>query len=373
MRVGRNAIAMLLIMAASGAMAQDRPQDRQPITNYWRHILDVIDEQKARQEQLEGTENMVNPPPREYVFDAFAHLSTHDLMRAVKEGIEAAQRETFRKPDAVVKQAIQQNILSALEYYPIVAQDRKDFNPLLYAIENSLDHPQLRLFIIRRLVPGETAPSLFTTYLQQQVAEDPGEIRGALGKITQRPSEDPEVFLAATDALFAIYKDEYQARLNQIEAVHALAGDQPPALALLQDGAMNGLPDEAKIKVAEQGVAFNDLVDRMKAILDPFAGYPPGNRIAARKVLERIYNEIPLENRSQIKATLDQYPEEELKKPLDRLQLVPAVPTQNIAGPDQPLKPYDPNDPSTWPVVEGEANAEMFAPPPGTKLPPTRR
>jgi hypothetical protein len=371
MGLGRNVAALAMIAIAVPAFAQDRPQDRTPITNYWRHILEIMDEQKVREEQLRGTENMINPPPKEYPFDAFAHLSARDLMRAVQEGIDAAKRENFRKPEAVVDQAIQQNILTALEYYPIVARDRNDFNPLMYALENSLENKSLRLFLIRRLTPGTVARSLFTDYLQERVAEDPGEVRRALGKITQRPSEDAAVFQAAMETLYSMYKNDLEGQLQQIEPVAALATDQTLTQALLAEGAMKSLPDDARIKVAQLGVVFNDLVKRMEAIIDPFAGFPPANRLAARSVLERIYNEIPLENRAQIRAVLDQYPEEDLKKPLDRLQL--PKPIQPTAESQEALKPYDPNDPSTWPVIEGKANAEMFAPPPGTKLPPTRK
>lgn len=345
--------ALFAGIPAAAARAEEKAE-RRVITNYWRHINELVEEERAKRARARTMDHVTNAPPRRYVFEAFEEFKPREIMRAVNEGIEAARRANFGQPDEVVLAAQIANVMFALEYYPLVARDPRDFATLFHAMENPLENPALRLFLLDCVAPGIAPDSLFTRYFQDRIGENPEEVRKMLDRILGRPHDTPRAVARALEISYALTKQDFTAKLGEIEGAAQFAADQGAALSpeflLAHSGAM---PEDLRIAVSEAATVFNELLSRIQAILDPFGPFVPEVRHAARGVLERMHDELPLENRRRLAQLLEAHPAESLdapppEAPQTRGAVLPGVPDlAEIPG-------FDPDDPATFPLVVEE-------------------
>ena len=67
----------------SGAPVRRPGEPPEVITDYWRHINDILAGEAARRDRYDRAPAGKYPPPRSFAFDSFQHLKASDLMRAV--------------------------------------------------------------------------------------------------------------------------------------------------------------------------------------------------------------------------------------------------------------------------------------------------
>lgn len=321
--------ALILAFAAAAAVAQPpagpafppqppaaRPVPKDPgvpddegkiIMNYWVHINDLLKDDSLRRNTMTVRPGGQYVARKSYPFEGFGHLRAKDLLRAAREGIEAARTATWGKSQAEVERQITKNLIAAFEYYPLLAQDDSDITPLLHAIEDSRSEEMLRLFLLERCAPGMVNPSLFSTYLQESLARDPAPIRLALKNIVASAVESPRVLHVAIAALYDFYYYEYSKFLAKDPAVAAYAQKEAipvtPAILLRADAPqLSGDVARLNRDYLEQ---WEEVARFLSEYFRPGTTRTPEVRDQARKYLERIYLEIPFDNRDAVKGFLD--------------------------------------------------------------------
>jgi len=278
------------------------------ILNYWTHLNEILQSEQARRR----TRTM--RPTGEFIvrigfpFDNLAHLRAKHLLRAANEGAAAARTAAWGRPEAEARGAAYVNIATALEYYPLLAAGDDDFMPLLYLMGNDREDPVLRLFLISRTVPGLAPPSLFSRYFQEQIGRmDPFKFREYLAKPASHPLEDPEVQVVAIQALYAFNVNNYTAILRRDPKIAAWARGvrEPvtPSILLREDAP--ALSGDTAYLAADMNSHFASMARDLANHLKPGSNRPPAVRAVAREYLQRIYDEIPLEDRAAVKALLD--------------------------------------------------------------------
>lgn len=277
------------------------------IMNYWVHINDLLKDDSLRRNTMTVRPGGKYVARKSYPFEGFGHLRAKDLLRAAREGIEAARTATWGKSQAEVERQITKNLITAFEYYPLLAQDDSDIAPLLHAIEDSRSEEMLRLFLLERCAPGLVSPSLFSTYLQETLARDPAPIRLALKNVIASAVESPRVLRIAIEALYAFYYYEYGKFLGKDPAVAAYAEKEgipvTPAILLRADAPqLSGDVARLNSDYLEQ---WTEIARSLAEYFRPGTTRTPEVQGQARRCLERIYLEIPFDNRDAIKGFLD--------------------------------------------------------------------
>ncbi len=277
------------------------------ILNYWTHLNDILSNETFRRNTTSVRPSGRYLPRKVYPFENVQHLRARDLMRAVQEGINAARTASWGKPAEEVQRQIRQNIVTALEYYPLVAQDERELKPLYYAMADVNGEVELRMFLLRSSMPGASRPSLFGLYLREALAHNTGETRKYLKTIVDHVTENPQVQRTAIEAYFYYMELAYTQVLKTDPAVAAFAADRGQAfrpVMLMEAGAPQPSGSVAQL-LKDYDAQWFDFALTLSGYAQPGSNRPIEVREASRACLERIYREMPLSNRDVIKELLD--------------------------------------------------------------------
>ncbi|HNR33430.1 MAG TPA: hypothetical protein PKI11_21245 [Candidatus Hydrogenedentes bacterium] len=277
------------------------------ILNYWTHLNEILQNESLRRSVLTARPGGRYVPRKMYPFENIQHLRGRDLLRAVREGIAEARAATWGKSPEEVTLQIRRNIVTALEYYPLIAVDDRDLKPLLYALAEPNEEDELRLYLLRCSVPGTMRPSLFALYFQDALAHNSEELRKYLGGIVEHAAEKPRVQCAAIEAYFHFLTRAYAHVLKKDSAVAAFAEARGEVLrpeVLFAEGAPQPKGDVGRL-LRDHDAQWLGFARTLAGYADANSGRAPELRETARAYLERIYAELPLSNRDDVKALLD--------------------------------------------------------------------
>lgn len=281
--------------------------DKTVIMNYWVHINDLLRDESLRRNTMTARPGGKYVVRKSYPFEGFGHLRARDLLRAAREGIEAARTATWGKAQAEVEREITKNLITAFEYYPLLVQDDDDLKTLVHSIEDPRGDEMLRLFLLERCAPGMTNPSLFSDYLQESLARDPTPLRLALKNVISGSVEKPRILRVAIESLYSFFYYEYGRFLATDPGLAAYAQQRnlpvTPALLLEPDApALSG--DVARLNPDYIG-QWTEIARTLANCIRPGTTRTPEVQAQARKYLEQIYSIIPINNREAVKEILD--------------------------------------------------------------------
>lgn len=199
----------------------------------------------------------------------------------------------------------EQNLTLCLEYYSVVSKGPEDAYALLMTIENQNLPLGLRVFLLRRLLPGRVAPSLFNSWWLEQTSGPklrPQVLKSLTGMATQS-ADDPNLLLLAMDTLFELrYRDLVQA--IQKEALYlqyfAQQGLEPSPQALLAPGA----PKLTGQRKSAMDRRLGEFGESAAAIATQLKARNAAVREKARTLVERVVSEVPLSNSEDLRKAL---------------------------------------------------------------------
>ena len=207
------------------------------------------------------------------------------------------------------------NVNLALEYYPMLVSNDADFKTLLNPIQDMGADPMLRIYLIERVAPGTASRSLLADYLQDNVRQERLEVKRILARICGDPIERTDVQTAAFDAWHALLMDEYLETMKKDGAIREYtqkSGKPITPKLLLEPGDFVPGPD-TMATFERLGTGFQDFITVLGKHFEPSAGRPLEVKLAARRHIERVYNEIYMKDRDTARQLLDQYTEDVLK------------------------------------------------------------
>lgn len=290
----------------TGAPPTMRSPQQRIITNYWRHLNDILSAEAAKSPRDERRMNVRHPPPRGFPFDALQHLTCPDLLRAATEGIREARRGGAGKSPEEIDLQVAVNVATALEYYPLLAAYEEDLIPLFHLIENVATDPVMRIFLIRRCVAGFAPPSLFSLYLQDGVQRNRQECRRFLLKLATDPLENPAVQIAAMEVCYAFLYEEFcEVLAKDVAAIEWAAARNVPVTPLILKAEDGPKPASiTQVGLDRIGLYMQDFAAGLVRLLEPGANRPPEIHEAVRALARRMDQEFPLKDPSVIQHTL---------------------------------------------------------------------
>ena len=307
-------IAILLLFLGS-ATAQTNPAARPPlITDYWQHLNQLLTTGTSREQWRPSTTVSRRPPQRAYRFDALNHLKAQDLLRAAREGVRYAQLAGRDEPVDALERRIEENVQTALEYYPLFVNQDRDYDRLLYLIARESEEPAFRLFLIRRCAPGLANPSLFSDYFIEEGRRNRDKLRKTLLTVADRLFEYPDVLEATMGALYEITCGEYIAAFQSDPNVIALTKErgQPVAPVSLLSSEAPVISAETKAELDRLEWPVREYMDVLSKNIHPDIQRSSEVKLMTRRFLERMHEEIPVSFRDEIRIILEVLPAPEI-------------------------------------------------------------
>ena len=250
---------------------------------YWQMVEDVVKQIESQPARPLSINDALRTPGQEYPFESFRHLRTIDLLRAAREGAEVArQQEALGISQAEVDQIVLKNIVTALEYMPLIIKENVDSTPvastalhaavslpskgdmdhILIAIKDRDNDPILRRFLLERSVPGLAPPSLLTMSLPMYFQSRDIEFRDTLCAIASHPGEDPALQVDAIDVFMKYILDQYEAVFKSDPKIKALLeSGQSVSYTSATDPDALGLSSETVTGLRRFGSRMNEFAE----------------------------------------------------------------------------------------------------------------
>lgn len=303
-------LSMALMMCAGGGARAGlpEPEEQKIITNYWRHLVTVLETEKSKPIKPPKME-VRYPPPKHYPFAALSHLDADDLIRAAQEGAKYARKRNRSRPEEEVARRVRANMRVAFEYYPVLAVDDEDKKNLLLAMERETEDPVLRVYLIESAF-GDVPRSQFATYMREVVKEYRDDVRSLLTRIITVAHEPAEVQMAAMEARYRQAYGLFQAILRRDPNV--THWEQETGETALPE-MMRAEPPPFELEKSTRSVLQRRAgeFDRIVAdISKNFQRRAPEALPVKRKgleVIQRIVDVIPLQNPGAAQKLLDEY------------------------------------------------------------------
>lgn len=250
---------------------------------YWQMVEDVVKQIESQPARPLSINDALRTPGQEYPFESFRHLRTIDLLRAAREGAEVArQQEALGKSQAEVDQLVLKNIVTALEYMPLIIKENVDSTPapssalhandslpskgdmddVLIVIKDRNNDPVLRRFLLERSVPGLAQPSLLTISLPMYFKSRDMEFRDILCAVASHPGEDPVLQICAIDVFMKYVLDQYEAVFKSDPKIKALLeSGQSVSYTSATDPDSLGLSSETVTGLRRFGSRMNEFAE----------------------------------------------------------------------------------------------------------------
>jgi hypothetical protein len=295
----------------TGAPSRPFPPDEKKITNYWKHIDEILRQEMARRAQERVNAASKFPPPRDFVFDSLEHLKAADLLRATNEAARAARRTPNLKPE-IANQAVEGNITRTLEYYPLLFTSDEDVSMLSQYVGDLSRDPVLRQFLIRRSATGLAPKSLFGDFFQDRIRRSHEDYEKTLLNIIGNFNDQAAIQVSAMEALYLLVRSEYQQYLAKDAAIAAMrAVGKPITPRTIAEANPPGLTPETQAALGRATATLQACANNLMLYFDPDKKFAPEARLAARRYLERITADIILKDEEAVKEALAAHPESE--------------------------------------------------------------
>jgi len=300
-------VSALLIATLAGiprAPLSPDPNYEKTIANYFVYVRESVQAAIAESSRPK-TEGL----PRTFPFEAIRQLRAEELLRGAFEGVRDARLRYARRSKEEADRYVTANVQLCLEYYPLVARGEEDLKRILRVVEDLNLDSTYRLFVLRRCVPDLAPRSLLSDYLVDGVRKLPQEMKRILSGLVESKLEDGPVQATAIEVLYRVSYEYYLKRFQKDPNVLALAKtrEAPVTPRILIESKEVQL--SRMTAMALQGITgqFADLANLCATHLDPSSNRPPEVKQAALGIIERVYNEIPVQDRAAVKALLDKY------------------------------------------------------------------
>ena len=307
--------AVLLILAAvwlfagSGARGQaPGPEEQKIITNYWRHVLMLIQTQEAKPIRPPKME-LRYPPPKHYPFAALSHLDADDLVRAAQEGAKYARKRNKRKPADEVARQVRANVRVAFEYYPVLAVSDKDKENLLRAMERETEDPVLRTYVLESAF-GHVPQSQFAAYAQEVADEYHHEVSKLLTRIIMVAHEPPQVQVAAMEARYTQAYRAYQEILRRDpDVVHweQETGKTATPEMMVAEAPPFDLQRSTRLVLKRRSAEFDRLIADISTNFERRAPEALPVKQKGYEIIQRIVETGPLQNPDRAQALLEEH------------------------------------------------------------------
>jgi len=309
-----HALLNLLLLAAPppGVEVEYNQFGELAIPNYWRHIKEIYRALEEREKPPNQQVESRYPPPREFAFDAVSHLEMKHLLRACEESIAEVELKRRNEPERVQHAAIEENLHRCLEFAPMVAKGPETLDLLITTMKDANDPPALRLYLLRRVLPGFAPPCLMGAYLQDAFRYERDDLAQALADTAAGELEDPEVQALAIELLYQVHLDALNDAIAQDRPMARYADEKgvPADIALLDDPKAPKPGRRAEQLMKNPINALSALPDLVGDHLDPASRKTPEVREQSRKVLNWVRKNAPVnsETKNRIYELLKTYP-----------------------------------------------------------------
>lgn len=208
-------ICMSIALLLSGAiMADGTAQARYARTVNWTRVDQALLKAEQAPPPEKGSIRKITLP-----FEHLRNMTSTHLIRAAEEGIYVAQIQMKGRPQIMVERQIDVNIARALSGYPYVAPGEDGFNAILDLLKGNTTAEPVRIYILKRVVPGLAPIDSFSLYLQDQVQSHQDILRDILGKLTTTTIEESGIKIQAMNTLYQSFYTELITLLHSDTAV----------------------------------------------------------------------------------------------------------------------------------------------------------
>lgn len=209
--------ACILALFQGGAAA---PRTRFP---YWQMVQEVVEQIESQTPRPPSVNTGLLTPGQEYPFESFRHLRAADLLRAAREGIQAAQLQAaLGKPEAEIEAQARRNVAIALEYLPLLVKEDPDVEELIRIMSTRTEEPLVRMYILERTVTGFVTDNLLSLSLPDLVNANEPFYLERLATMSSHPAEHPEIQRRAIEVYMHRLRRQYQRVFESDPAVAAL-------------------------------------------------------------------------------------------------------------------------------------------------------
>lgn len=301
----------LLAIVLNASISQTSTPNRPPlITDYWQHLTQLLTSGTSRAQWDQPAAAPRRPPQREFTFNALNHLKAQDLLRAAREGVRYAQLAGGDEPAGALERRIEENVQTALEFYPLFVEQERDYDRLLYLIARDTEESAFRLYLIRRCTPGLAHKSLFSDYFIEESRRNRDKLFKTLFTVLDRLFENPEVLEATTGALYQItcgdYVEAFQRDPNVIAKTKETGKPVLPISLLAPDAP--ALTAETRAALDKLEWPIREYTNILLKNIHPDVQRPPQVILMTREFLQRIHDELPISFRDEIRIVLEVIP-----------------------------------------------------------------
>lgn len=281
----------------------------QPIRNYWEHIQGLIRQSEELREIDPANKGKYSRTTnKKYPFDLFRSLTPRELIRACREGIKSAKDEGKIKnwSEEEISLKCEENISTALEYCGILIEKSSDIDYLIYCIGEEKEEPELRLFLLKQCIPNKDYNSLFGIHFQELINNRKDEYQKILFAIVKRVNEKPKIQIAAMEALYSFFSDQYQKCLEKDPVYQAYAVEKnEKIIPLWLENAQIPKPIEStQIEISKLNHQLNDFIIQLELKIKDKRQNNEAVINKSKEILEKIYTNFPVAEKEQSKKSL---------------------------------------------------------------------
>lgn len=302
-------VIVVVFFAVSQTNTSPSENPNQPIRNYWEHIQGLIQQfDEIRVTDVSTKSKYSQTANKKYPFDLFRSLTPRELIRACRESIKSAREEGKQKNwnEEEISLKCEENIAYVLEYCGILIDKSSEVDYLIYSMGEEQEEPDLRLFLLNQCIPDRKSKSLFSIHLQMLINNRKDEYFKTLLTIVKRVNEKPQIQIAGIDALYSFFLEQYQKCTEKDPIYQAYAVEKHEKINPLwiENPQIPKPLDSTQMEISKLNRQLNDFIVQLELKI---TDKRQTNEVVAKKskeVLEKIYNNLPVQEKERLKALL---------------------------------------------------------------------
>ncbi|MBI1320927.1 MAG: hypothetical protein GC168_18530 [Candidatus Hydrogenedens sp.] len=237
MKIFQFVLALIVVVSSSAAHAL--VINGKEVQDLFGYIVQILKEDAKVQQEFRA-QVARNPSYRGYrphTYSALRHLSTEDLLYGAAQGAYTAIRQNRGATEEVIGAKAEANIGMIMEMFPMLALDFSAGEELIGKMQGDGKKDYFQIYLLRRAIPGITAPSLFSEYWQESIQRHWPAFRKAVIFLLENYSTSPEAASLAMRILDETAEQDFLRWLEREPGVAAWRKEHPdaPALADMED------------------------------------------------------------------------------------------------------------------------------------------
>jgi len=298
-------LAVLVLLSAQAAMALT-PEEKSKITNFFYHMKGLQAAEDAKPEARPDHPTGGLASFKTFPFEAYSHLEIRDLMRAAREGITDAEKKLANADPEVLARQIRENVAFVFEFLPHLIVDADDLRFIRYVLEDPGEHMVLRRYVMDQLMPSNKPRTQTQLFLHDHIAGDRDSYKRLLGSMITLSFEQPEFRERAMELLYLASFEDYVAFFQEDANIAQYMETHGRTVMPRDLGAIEGLElsNRTRARFKQQTEDFVGLAMILARSFDPLENHPERTQLVARSLIERILNQVPLENPDTVRALL---------------------------------------------------------------------